>query len=293
MSQLATQPPFILCSACPAHSHHGFLDSQRGMSDEPESSPGHDPFQALPSAHLLLPVSLPATFRVEGWGQLLAVCPHHLRHCPSALPSPHWPPGELWSDTRKCFFFPTRNFYQECHVARSHFPWEQRSAGQRVWREGNARAWAKSGWGTSPFCPDAVPGTIHHRCLAALVWQPVPKDVSIYSGIKLGFHILEMVVHIVPCQCPADPVAVLAPSSLPGVTTLPQPEPVFFLVSRSPRILWLGSSTLGISSRLPSPSFPGSPHSTTLPPSFPAPSPQSWCPFFLSQSLPGCALGLA
>ena len=88
MSQLATQPPFILCSACPAHSHHGFLDSQRGMSDEPESSPGHDSFHALPSAHLLLPVSLPATFRVEGWGQLLAVCPRHLHHRPSSYQAP-------------------------------------------------------------------------------------------------------------------------------------------------------------------------------------------------------------
>lgn len=147
--------------------------------------------------------------------------------------------------------------------------------------------------GLLPSALDAVPSTVHHRCLAALVWQPVPKDVSIYPGIKLGFHILEMVVHIGPCQRPADPVVVLAPSSLPGVTMLPQPEPVFFLVSKSPRILWLGSSNLGISSCLPSPSFPGSPHPTALPPSFPAPSPQSWCPRFLSQSLPGCALGLA
>lgn len=160
MSQLATQPSFILCSACPAHSHHGFLDSQRGMSDEPESSPGHDPFQALPSAHLLLPVSLPATFRVEGWGHLLAVCPCHLRHRPSPYQAPTGHQGNC-GQTQGSFlffvFFSTRNFYQEYHVARPHFPWEQRSAGQRVGREGNACAWAKSGWGTSPFCPSCCP----------------------------------------------------------------------------------------------------------------------------------------
>ena len=110
MSQLATQPPFILCSACPAHSHHGFLDSQRGMSDEPESSPGHDPFQALPSAHLLLPVSLPATFRVEGWGQLLAVCPHHLRHRPSAYQAPTGHQGNC-GQTQGSFFFSPQGIF--------------------------------------------------------------------------------------------------------------------------------------------------------------------------------------
>lgn len=53
-----------------------------------------------------------------------------------------------------------------------------------------------------PSALHVVPGTVHHRCLAAPVWQPIPKDFSIHPGIKLGFHILEMVVHIGPCQRP-------------------------------------------------------------------------------------------
>lgn len=67
--------------ASPAHSHHGFSDSQRGVSDEPESSPGHDLLPALPSAHLLLPVSLPTLVKPLSGGGGAVACslpPAHL-----------------------------------------------------------------------------------------------------------------------------------------------------------------------------------------------------------------------
>lgn len=112
--------------ASPARSHHGFSDSQRGVSDEPESSPGHDLLPALPSAHLLLPVSLPASVKplsVGGGGSCI-----QSPSCPS-------PCQAATGHQENCGRTQGSTFIEWGTWAggRPHFLWEQKSAWSVGW----------------------------------------------------------------------------------------------------------------------------------------------------------------
>ena len=125
---------------------------------------------------LLISSSLSLFQPLSGWrggGSCLQSAPATSTIAPLLTKPPLATRGIVVRHKEVCLFvFFTRNFYQEYHVARPYFPWEQGSAGQWVGREGNACAWAKSGWGTSPFCSSCCP---RHRspqmsgcsCLAA------------------------------------------------------------------------------------------------------------------------------
>lgn len=244
--------------ASPARSHHGFSDSQRGVSDEPESSPGHDLLPALPSAHLLLPVSLPASVKpLSGGGQL-----HSVSLLPLSLPSCHWPPGELWSNKEALF-----SSGELGQVVGPTFSGSKRVLVSGLGGKGTrVPSRREAGRVTSPgsFTPSDV---ILNPLFSTDVWllrsgSHFPKHFSIHPGLELGFY-------ITGSGCLPRILPAARPTSCPGSQPVLSHRTASLTWAHLPRILWLGFSTPNTSSQLLPPRSPESPYLALLLPSCP------------------------
>ena len=197
--------------ASPAHSHHGFSDSQRGVSDEPESSPRHDPLPALPSTHLLLPVSLAAKGKPLGGGGSVAC---HLPPAPLLAPSP--PLATRGIVVRyKEELLGVLSSGELGQVVGSTFLGAKRVLASGLGgRERNGVPGGREvGWVTSPVSLPPSDGRhpqsfAPHRCLAAPVWGSQSQTFLHPPWLKAGFpHHWKRLLLLDPPSCLPDPVS--------------------------------------------------------------------------------------
>lgn len=253
--------------ASPARSHHGFSDSQRGVSDEPESSPGHDLLPALPSAHLLLPVSLPASVKPLSRGGAVAFSlPPALRLAKlplaiSRIVVEHTEElfGVLSSGELGQVVGPPFSGSKRVLVSGSGGKGTRMPGSREVGRVSSLVSFTPSDVILNPLFPTDV-------------WllrsgSHFPKHFSIHPGLELGFYITGS--GCLPRILPAARLTLC-----PGSQLLLSHRSASLTWAHLPRMLWLGFSTPN-TSRLLLPHSPESPYLALLLPSCPALSLQS------------------